>query len=483
MKDFDVIVIGSGIGGLISAGLVASQGMRPLVIEAHKSPGGYVSSFKRQGFIFDSAVDCISGTGPDGIIGRVLSLLDAESDLDFLRVEPVRRSMFPDFNVDVHSDLKIYVEELISLFPAESGGIRNFFKAAGRVYEDVLAHIDIFSESRPGTLNISPDVIKLKNAAYEDMLREYVSDPRLIAVLSDRCPFIGLPPSEVSALQMIMLIMSYFRLGAYRPAGGFQRLSDALVKGIKKMGGRVILGNEVKRIIHDSRSCSGVVCKNGDEFTCRYLISNGDYINTFSSLLGGTYADMAEKLLARPGISTSFFIVYGSIKGEYKGQSSIGCFPSYDLSYFFRPESAFRDDNTIGITIASVEDSGRAPDGYGTIVMHEMIRGNEIFAHRGKCAELAVQRVERAMPDLKGRIEVIDTAVPATLQRYTKNHMGAAFGWKQVPGSFAFNGHGLTNLHIAGHWGEMGSGVLAAAYSGAKAAADILAKEGISVGC
>jgi phytoene dehydrogenase-like protein len=482
MKDFDVIIIGSGIGGLVSAGLLASKGMRPLVIEAHKSPGGYVSSFKRREYIFDSAVDCISGVGPDGLIGRVLSLLDVDNEMDFLQVEPIRRSIFPDFNVDVYSDLNMYIEELISLFPAESGGIKEFFKMACRVYDDVLLNIDIFSEGRSGGFKISADVIWLKNSAYENILKEYVSDPRLIAVLSDRCPFIGLSPSKVSAFQMIMLVMSYFKLGAYRPRGGFQRLSDVLVKGIRKKGGKVILGNETKRIIYDGADCQGVICKSGDEYKGRYIISNGDFINTFSNLLGGKYADMAETLLASPGVSTSFFIVYGSIKGKHKGHSSIGYFPSYDLSYFFKSESAFKDDNTIGITIASVEDSSRAPEGCGTIVMHEMVQESEIFAHRGKCAGLAVKKVERVIPDLKGRIEVIDTAIPATLQKYTKNHLGAAFGWKQIPGSFPFSGHGLNNFYIAGHWSEMGGGVLAAAYSGAKAAEDILAKEGISIG-
>ena len=48
MKEYDVIIIGSGIGGLVSAGLLASQGMKPLVVEAHTRPGGYLSSFRRR---------------------------------------------------------------------------------------------------------------------------------------------------------------------------------------------------------------------------------------------------------------------------------------------------------------------------------------------------------------------------------------------------------------------------------------------------
>ncbi|HDY88198.1 MAG TPA: NAD(P)/FAD-dependent oxidoreductase, partial [bacterium] len=293
MKNFDVIIIGSGIGGLISAGLLASKGLKPLVIEAHKSPGGYLSSFRRKDFIFDSAVDCISGTGPEGIIGRVMSLLDIDTDIDFLQVEPVRRSIFPDFDIDVYGDINAYIDMLISHFPSESKGIMDFFKMAGRIHDDVLTNIDIFSETYSAAFKIYPDIIKCRNITYENALKEYTSDPRLQAVLSDRCPFMGLPPSKVAALPMIMLMMSYFRLGAYRPRGGFQKLSDLFVEGIRKKGGTVILGNEIKKIIYHKGLCEGVVCESGDEYTCRSLISNTDYVSTFSRLLGDEYSDMA----------------------------------------------------------------------------------------------------------------------------------------------------------------------------------------------
>lgn len=73
MKDFDVIVIGSGIGGLISAGTLVSKGMKTLLVEKNKIPGGLLASFKRKGFLFNSAVDCISGVAKGGYISNVLA--------------------------------------------------------------------------------------------------------------------------------------------------------------------------------------------------------------------------------------------------------------------------------------------------------------------------------------------------------------------------------------------------------------------------
>jgi len=61
MKDYDVVIIGGGIGSLACAGILASEGVKVLVLEKNPAAGGYLTSFKRKGFTFDSAVDCFSG--------------------------------------------------------------------------------------------------------------------------------------------------------------------------------------------------------------------------------------------------------------------------------------------------------------------------------------------------------------------------------------------------------------------------------------
>jgi prolycopene isomerase len=480
MKDFDVIVIGSGIGGLTSAGILASQGLKTLVLERHRTPGGYLSSFKRKGFVFDSAVDCISGVAPGGLIYRVLELLDVAGDIDFIRIDPVRVSIFPDFEVSVDADLDAYIERLRVLFPSESSGIRGLFKKSGSIYDELQSALDAIISGRWEQNRITPGILRLMDSSYEDLLSEHLVDSRLKAVLSDRCPFIGLPPSGVSALAMVNIIMSYFRLGAYRATGGFQRLADGMTEGIKKKGGSVILGNGAKQIILDKHEhCIGIRCDNDEEITARYVVSNADFNQTFSSLLGGRYSSVAKNMLCKPGISTSFFVVYAGIRGTVGKHSSVGHFPSYEMDRFFEPGMEFKDENTIGITIASIEDASRAPAGSSTVVLHEMTMPSEKVPEKAVCIEKILRKAENIFPGIRDRIEVLDAATAQTLQRYTGNHRGAAFGWRQIPGFRGTARHGIKNLYIAGHWGDMGGGVLAAAYSGVRAAGEILAREGL----
>ena len=255
MKTYDAIVIGSGIGGLVSAGILASRGLKPLVIEKHSAPGGYLSSFKRNGFVFDSAVDCISGVAPGGLIHRVLEMLGVVNDLKFVRIDPIRISRFPDFDIAVDADVNAYRERLCRLFPSEASGIGPFFDRIGRTYSQLDSALRAIISGSFELNMLAADVLSLMEASYGALLDEYFKDDRLKAALSDRCPFIGLPPHGVSAVTMINLMMSYFDLGAFRPEGGFQRLADVFVEGIRKHGGEAIFDSGVEQILLDDKNC------------------------------------------------------------------------------------------------------------------------------------------------------------------------------------------------------------------------------------
>jgi phytoene dehydrogenase-like protein len=482
MKHFDAIIIGSGIGGLISGGILTSKGLKTLIIEKNKTPGGYLSSFKRNGFIFDSAVDCISGVAPGGIIFRVLELLNVDKAVHFMSVNPIRVSIFPDHEIVVDADVEVYIERLRRLFPSESARITKFFETVQRVYDVVQSSMNRLISGKLTIYNVSPELSKFINISYKNLLDEYFNNDRLKGILSDRCPFIGLPPSHVSSLSMVAIIMSYFKLGAYRPAGGFQNLADVLIDGIRKNGGRIIFGNGAKKILLDPHDhCKGVRCDNGEEYTARYVISNADFHHTFCNLLGDKYSSLATDMIKSPGISNSFFIVYAGVKGNVSKYSSIGYFPSYMIEEYFTPTMEFKENSTLGLTIASVEDNSRAPRGCHTVVMHEMTRSSGKNIDKSECTEKIIRKAENIIPDMRNRITALDSATPQTLQRYTGNLNGAAFGWRQIPGFRGTKKYGIKNLYIAGHWGDMGSGVLASAYSGAKAAGEILACEDLKI--
>jgi len=475
---FDAVVIGGGIGGLSCAAVLCARGRRVAVLEQAASPGGYLSSFRRGGFVFDAAVDCVAGLDPDGLITWLLRSLGAERELDAVRLDPIRFSRFPGLEVEVDADLRSYIGRLCSRFPSEREGILSHFRRVGAIYDDVERELRGLREEG-GAEGFPSSFARYGNATWSDLLREDISDPRLAAVLSDRCPFLGISPDRGSAVRIASLVMSYFRSGAYRPVGGHRRLADALVAGIRKHGGEFLAGRPVRRILEEGGRCVGVEAEDGERYSARHVVSGVDPHETFSRLLPGGPAGGGAARERSP----SFFILYLGAKEGFPipgTSSSIGSFEHFDLGSLLRRYAPFRDSPALGITIPTREDPSLAPPGHHSVVVHELVpQGFDADWKEDKefYARKVLSKAESVLPGLGRHVVCSEAATPATLERFTRNRGGAAFGWESAAG-FRREVEGRRNLHLAGHWCEAGGGVLAAAYSGVRAAKKVMERDG-----
>ncbi len=118
--DYDAVVIGSGIGGLVTAAYLAKNGVRVLVCEQHTQPGGYFNSFKRKGYTFDGGIQACEDCG---------MLLPMLEQLGLRERINLHRSTFayatPDFFLPLHSpaDISKFYSELGKVCPDEAEGV------------------------------------------------------------------------------------------------------------------------------------------------------------------------------------------------------------------------------------------------------------------------------------------------------------------------------------------------------------------------
>lgn len=475
---WDAVIIGSGIGGLACAGMLAARGRKVLVLEQAEHPGGYLTSFRRGGFTFDSAVDCIAGLDEAGLLTWLLRALGVDDRLTPIRLDPIRVSRFPGVTIRVDASLPAYIERLSGLFPCERDGIARFFRRAEEVYAAAEGMMEAVKEGKESPDALPAALLRYGHLTYAEFLHLDIRDERLVGTLSDRCPFIGSSPVRVSATRMISLVMSYFRSGAFRLAGGHQRLPDLLMEGIRQMGGEVCLRRPAKRILLEGGRCARVETSDGADFPTEHVVSNADFHETFGRLLGGEAGNNLVAEARGRSISPSFFIAYAGIRRDAPPgtASSIGSYESFDLDELMDRYVPFSDTDALGITIPTVEDTSLAPEGHDVFIVHELIpHGDRSDWEREKDVylEKTLRKAERVFPGLTKQIAYCEAATPSTLESYTRNRSGAAYGWDQTT-HFPRIRHGIGNLHLAGHWGEAGGGVLAAAYSGMRAAARIL---------
>jgi prolycopene isomerase len=139
VTDWDAIVIGAGIGGLVTASQLARRGAKVLVLEKYLIPGGSAGYFERSGYRFDVGASMIFGFGTQGttnLLTRALAAVDQKLETIPDPVQ-VHYHLPGHQEVRVHRDYEQFISELTQVFPKEKRGIRRFYNECWRVFHTV----------------------------------------------------------------------------------------------------------------------------------------------------------------------------------------------------------------------------------------------------------------------------------------------------------------------------------------------------------
>jgi phytoene dehydrogenase-like protein len=448
---YDAVIIGAGLSGLVCGCYLAKAGMKVLISEQHYKPGGYCTSFKRQGFAFDAAAHCFGGYRRGGIIRQILEELEIDNRILINRFDPSDIITTPDYKLAFWSDLDKTVSEFQEAFPEEGKNIRTFFNFL-----------------------ITPDpkyFAGIRGWTFRDLLDKYFTSDKLKAILS--FPLLGnggLPASLMSAFVGSKIFTEVLLDGGYYPEKGMQTLPDVLTERFTELGGEVRLSSLVTKIKVKERTIKGVVLGNREYVPAKYVISNCDARQTFLRLLGREVVseDFLNKI-KRMTPSLSMFILYLGVD-QYDDMLPIKNTNNWFL-YDYSVENVYR----------SIKKGS-----YKHIVMlRVMPDSNSIIAfvnapfkskrywesNKNKLLEAYIMNIEKQiLPDLSKHIIYKDAASPATLQRYTLNYQGSAYGWASTPSQLADHEmrkpNFLKGLYLSSHWTTEGLGIPGVFYIG-----------------
>lgn len=486
---YDVVVIGSGLGGLTAAALLARSGKDVLVIERHDRPGGYAHSFRRPPYHFDSSVHLTSGCEPvtypgGGAIHRVLEAVGVREQCEFLRVDPFCDAVFPGLHLSAPVGLEAFCKTLREKFPNEAG-IEGLLEVCRRIRDEVACAQDVLAAGDGLRIQKElPTLFRYRRATLAEVMDEFLRDEKLKAAFATLWPYLGLPPSKISFLYWSTMLAGFITDGAFYCKGSFQNFANALVKAIRRDGGEVLLKTPVRRIVVEEGRACGVLLENGQKIAASVVISNADATQTIEELVGAqhfpaSYAKRFQKMEA----SLSAFVVYLATdlplhEGPYGHETFFYQDFDHDQNY---AQTCAGKIAWFSATIPTLVDPSLAPVGEHLMILTTLMAydiGRSWREAKGEYQETLLDQAEKYFPGLRAHLRFVESASPRTMERYTRNSHGSVYGWNvspdQVGPSRMNNQSPLEGLYFAGHWTEPGGGVYGVVLSGIRSAQQVL---------
>lgn len=436
----DAIAIGSGIGGLTAAALLARYGKKVLVCESHSIPGGAAHSFAREGFVFDSGPSFYCGLGTRypslNPLKQVLNLL--EESLEAVPYDPLGHYHFPEGTFPVYSDLEKYRQAVARITPQGANQLAKFNTKLLSLYSclkdipTIALRSDwqliplLLSRYPLALLKLLPQ-LKTIAASVGQIMDESVSDSWVRRLIDLECFLLsGLKAHGTVAPEVAFMLGERTRAGVEYPVGGSGAIVAALVRGLKKWGGELRLRAHVDKILVEAGKVTGVKLRDGEFLRSPIVISNATIWDTYGKLLSSEDlpSSYRQTALATPAID-SFMHLHLGIKAD--GLTDL---TGHHVVVHDSEEDITTPGNTCMISIPSVWDKNLAPSGHHvvhayTLEPYQNWQKNE--AYRQKKQE-RVQSLYRALkkiiPDLDSRITLELIGTPLTHSRFLRRYRG-----------------------------------------------------------
>ena len=480
-----VIVVGAGIGGLTAGALLAKRGYQVTIFDQAIVPGGCASTFKRRGFTFDVGATQVAGLEPGGIHHRVFQELKIEPPTSSY-CDPACAVFLPGESepINVWRDADKWREERQRQFPGSEpfwNLLNKLFEASWRFQgrDPVLpprSAWDIWqlvSAVRPDTLITVPFTLM----TVADALKLYglYENKRLKTFLDLQLKLYSQVGTDETALlyAATALAVSQAPQGLFHLEGSMQVLSDRLVAGLEKYGGKLLMRHSVEKIHTESGRVTGVTVRNrkGETWTesADEVVANvtaQDLVRLTDDKTLTNYERRVDKLPQPSGA----FVVYLGVKREAIPEN---CSPH--LQFLYNEDEVIGENNSLFVSVSKPGD-GRAPAGQATLIASSFTDADLWWKDSQDYEAIKQQYTEEAIARLNSYFDLsseniihTEAATPRTFAHYTAREKGIVGGLGQrikTFGPFGFaNRTPVKHLWLVGDSTHPGEGTAGVSYS------------------
>lgn len=437
MEDFDVLIIGSGLGGLQCGYILSKEGYKVCILEKHFQAGGCLQNFVRDGCTFDTGIHYIGGLDEGQGLNKFFRYFGLMDKLKLRRLNP---DAFDIISFEKHGKEYPYayghenfVNVLSEFFPNERKALEQYSSKI----QDISNHFPLYNLS-DAQIDISEAQFYEENAA--EYIRSITNDPILQNVLAGTNPlYAGL--AEKAPLYVHALVNNSFIESSWRIVDGSSQITDILVKSIEDAGGTIIKSCEAVKMDFEKDKNAVVYAADGRRFAAKYVISDIHPAKTLEIINEGHIRKAYRERIASLENTTSNFTVYVVFKKD-----TFEYMP-HNL-YHYRSDSVWSalnynpetwPENFLMITPA-VSRSEKYTD--GAIIMCYMKfdevkqwentrvgrRGSDYLEFKQRKTEIILDLVESKVPGFKKCIKSYTSSSPLTYRDYTGSIDGSLYG-------------------------------------------------------